>query len=255
MRKGKLYVVGIGPGDTQHLTFRARYALSRSQVIVGYTAYIKLIKGLVERKNIIATGMKQEVSRVRQAIEEARNGKIVSLVSSGDAGVYGMAGLVFQLSLGTEQSSVSADRLRIEVIPGVTAASSCAALLGAPLMNDFAVISLSDLLADRYKIEEKLKAAAKSDFIIVFYNPQSKKRVKLLEKAWEIILKYRPLKTPVGIVKNAYRYGEEVKITNLKEAPSVKDIDMVTTIIVGNSETYRKNKYMITPRGYKLSDV
>lgn len=146
----------------------------------------------------------------------------------------------------------NAARITIEIIPGIMAATACASLLGAPLANDFAVISLSDLLTDRLKIEERLQAAAKADFVIVLYNPKSKKRISLLERAWKIIMKHRSPETPVGIVKNAYREREEVSLISLNEAPSFKDIDMVTTIIVGNQKTFVKNGYMVTPRGYDL---
>ena len=196
---------------------------------------------------MITSGMTQEKKRVKLAIEKALEGKRVCLVSSGDSGVYGMAGLALEC-LRPENAA----GLTIEIIPGIMAATACASLLGAPLANDFAVISLSDLLTDRLKIEERLRAAAKADFVIVLYNPKSKKRVSLLEKAWKIIMEYRSPETPVGIVRNAYREREEVSLISLNEAPSFKDIDMVTTIIVGNQNTFVKNGYMVTPRGYDL---
>lgn len=196
---------------------------------------------------MITSGMTQEKKRVKLAIEKALKGKRVCLVSSGDPGVYGMAGLALEFL-----KPENAARLTIEITPGIMAATACASLLGAPLANDFAVISLSDLLTDRFKIEERLRAAAKTDFVIVLYNPKSKRRISLLEKAWKIIMEYRSPETPVGIVKNAYREREEVSLIRLNEAPSFKDIDMVTTVIVGNQNTRVKNGYMVTPRGYDL---
>lgn len=192
--------------------------------------------------------MHQEMRRAIGAIEKALAGKRVCVISSGDSGVYGMAGIVLELL-----KNKDARRIKIEIIPGIIAASGCASLLGAPLANDFAVISLSDLLTDIKKIRERIRAAAKADFVIALYNPKSKSRIKPLKRAWEEILKYRLPQTVVGIVKNASRSGEEVKITNLKDASLLKDIDMTTTIIVGNSKTYVKNGYMITPRGYDLT--
>ncbi|OGX30320.1 MAG: precorrin-3B C(17)-methyltransferase [Omnitrophica WOR_2 bacterium RIFCSPHIGHO2_01_FULL_49_10] len=246
-RQGRLYIVGIGPGSLEHLSRKAYGSLTDSEVIVGYRTYIKLLGNLTVGKEVITSGMTQEKKRVKLAIEKALEGKRVCLVSSGDSGVYGMAGLALEFL-----KPENAARITIEIIPGIMAATACASLLGAPLANDFAVISLSDLLTDRLKIEERLQAAAKADFVIVLYNPKSKKRISLLERAWKIIMKHRSPETPVGIVKNAYREREEVSLISLNEAPSFKDIDMVTTIIVGNQKTFVKNGYMVTPRGYDL---
>jgi len=245
-----LYIVGIGPGALDHLTRKAYNAITQSQVIVGYKTYIGLISGLVSGKDIIASGMTQEVDRVRLAIEKALEGKTVCLISSGDAGIYGMAGIALEFL-----SSKEARNLEIEIVPGIMAATACASLLGAPLAHDFAVISLSDLLTDKRKIVERLKLAAKADFVIALYNPASIKRKELLREAWKILIKYKSPKTPVGIVKNAYRPGERIRITTLQDAPSVKDIDMFTTIIVGNSETCIKNGFMVTPRGYSMRKI
>ena len=242
-----MYIVGIGPGSLEHLSRKAYGSLTDSEVIVGYRTYIKLLGNLTVGKEVITSGMTQEKKRVKLAIEKALEGKRVCLVSSGDSGVYGMAGLALEFL-----KPENAARITIEIIPGIMAATACASLLGAPLANDFAVISLSDLLTDRLKIEERLRAAAKADFVIVLYNPKSKKRISLLERAWKIIMKHRSPETPVGIVKNAYREREEVSLISLNEAPSFKDIDMVTTIIVGNQKTFVKNGYMVTPRGYDL---
>jgi len=220
-------------------------AIRDSEVIVGYRAYLQLLNGLLAGKEMISSGMTQEIGRARKAIEKALAGSHVCLVSSGDAGIYGMAGVILELLKKEE-----AGKIEIEIIPGITAASSCASLLGAPLMNDFAVISLSDLLTDLKIIEERIRAACRGDFVIVFYNPKSKKRTRPFETAWQILMQHRSSQTPVGIVRNARRSEEEVIITSLEEMPAIKQIDMGTTIIVGNSKTYVKGRYMITPRGY-----
>jgi len=220
-------------------------AIARADCIVGYSTYIKLLGSIISRKEIISSGMTRELERAQKAIEKARSGEAVCVISSGDPGIYGMAGIILELLQGTDASSID-----IEIIPGIISATACAALLGAPLMNDFAAISLSDLLTNWSQIRKRLEAAAGSGFVIVLYNPKSKSRTKPLVKAWDIIKKYRAPETPVGIVKNAYRTGEAVRLACLKDASGVKDIDMATTIIIGNSNTYIKNGFMITPRGY-----
>lgn len=244
--KGRLNILGIGPGDIGFLNQRAYQAILECQVIVGYRTYVKLLKDWVADKEIISSGMTQERRRARQAINKSLEGKNVCVISSGDPGIYGMAGVILELLRKEEEKQIS-----IEVIPGITAASSCASLLGAPLMNDFAVISLSDLLTNRKLIEERVALACKGDFVIVFYNPKSTKRVKPLERAWQILMRHKSPQTPVGVVRNAQREKEEVIITSLKDMLSLKQIDMGTTIIVGNSKTYVRGKYMITPRGYE----
>ena len=246
-RQGKLAIVGIGPGDINLLSQRAKEALNECQVVVGYKTYIKLLSGLVDGKEIISSGMTEEIKRAEHAIEKVLEGKKVCLVSSGDSGIYGMAGIALELL-----SKEELKKLKIQIIPAISAASSCASLLGAPLMHDFAVISLSDLLTDKRLIERRVKLAAQGDFVIVFYNPKSKKRVTPLKAAWQILMKYKSPQTPVGIVRNAYRNNEEVEITELKNMFCSRMIDMFTTIIVGNSKTYVRGKYMITPRGYDL---
>ncbi len=216
-------------------------------MIVGYITYIRLLGKLAAKKEIIASGMTQEISRARQAIEKALAGKKVCVISSGDPGIYGMAGVVLELV-----KSAEARKLNLEIIPGITSACSCASLLGSPLAQDFAMISLSDLLVSRKEIEKKLLACLKADFVIALYNPQSKTRAKPLEQAWKMIAKFRPAKTPVGIVKAAFRPEQEVRIRPLEQAARIKDIDMATTIIIGNSRTFMKNGYMVTPRGYNM---
>ncbi|MBI3991254.1 MAG: precorrin-3B C(17)-methyltransferase [Candidatus Omnitrophica bacterium] len=241
-------MVGIGPGASDHLSQKAREVIAESQVIVGYNAYIKLLDNLAAGKEVISTGMTKEIDRAIQAIEKASAGKKVCIISSGDSGIYGMAAVILELLKKND-----AKKIKIEIIPGITAASACASLLGAPLAQDFAVISLSDLLVGRKTIEKKIKAALNGNFVIVLYNPKSKSRIKPLEMAWNIIKKSRPLMTPVGIVKNAYRAKEDIKLITLKKAALLKDIDMATTIIIGNSETFIKdNRYMITKRGYNI---
>jgi precorrin-3B C17-methyltransferase len=242
-----LKIVGIGPGDRASLSQRAVMALSWCEVVVGYRAYIDLLKDLIKGKEVVVSGMRQEIERAREAIRRALEGKRVCVISSGDSGIYGMAGLILDLLTEEEERQIG-----VEIIPGITAASSCAALLGAPLMNDFAVISLSDLLTDQRVIEQRIRTACEGDFVIVFYNPKSRKRVEPLRKAWQILMSQRPPQTPVGIVRNAQRRGEEVILASLKDLLAVKQIDMGTTIIVGNSKTRMKGNYMITPRGYRL---
>lgn len=237
-----LYIVGIGPGSAGGMTLEAQAAISRSGVIVGYTVYNELLKPLFPDKEYVQTPMRREVDRVRTALELARE-DIVALVCSGDCGVYGMAGLALQLAEeypGTE----------IEIVPGVTAALSGGAVLGAPLTHDFAVISLSDLLTPWEKIEKRLSCAAEGDFAIAIYNPSSSKRADYLRRACGIILKFRSGETVCGWVKNIGRNGDESGITTLSALGSL-EADMFTTVFVGNSETCVVGGKMVTPRGYK----
>ncbi len=240
----KIYVVGIGPGDLKHMTCEAREAIESSDAVVGYATYLKLIEPLLAGKEVVSSGMTKEVDRCRQAISLACEGKTVALVSSGDAGVYGMAGLVLELD--------PPDEMEIGIVPGVSAVQAAAAVLGAPLMHDFAVISLSDLLTPWEAIEKRLAAAAATDFVIALYNPRSKGRSGHLERARDIILRSRPGRTPVGIVRNACRRGEERIIATLADMPLEK-ADMFSLVIVGNSATYLDRKgRMVTPRGYEV---
>ncbi|WP_294351417.1 precorrin-3B C(17)-methyltransferase [uncultured Clostridium sp.] len=239
----KLYVVGIGPGEYEQMTIKAIKALEESEVIVGYTVYVDLIKNHFGEKEFLTTPMKREVDRCILAFEEARKGKIVSLVCSGDSGVYGMAELI--LSIGEDFKDV-----KVEVIPGITAASSGAAVLGAPLIHDFAVISLSDLLTPWEKIEARLDCAAKADFVICLYNPSSKKRHDYLQKACDIMLRHASENTVCGVVRNIGRDGESMEVMTLKELRD-KQVDMFTTVYIGNSQTKVVSGKMVTPRGYK----
>ncbi len=238
----KIFVVGIGPGDYEQMTIRAVKVLEISQVIVGYTTYVKLLEDHFPSKKWVTTPMRREEERCQMAFEEAKKGQIVSVICSGDAGVYGMAGLMCGMS---EDYS----DFEIEVVGGVTAALSGAALLGAPLMHDFAVISLSDLLTPWELIKQRLAAAAMADMGICLYNPSSKKRKDYLHRACEIILQYASADTVCGVVRCVGREGEEKELMTLGEL-MMYEADMFTTVFVGNSTTKRVGKYMVTPRGY-----
>ncbi len=238
----KIYVIGLGPGNFDQITPKALNALNESDIITGYDYYIELIKPLIKGKEIFSTPMRQELDRCKKALEYALEGKTVAVVSSGDAGVYGMAGIIYQVCS-------KYPWVRIEVIPGITACCSGAAVLGAPLIHDFAVISLSDLLTPWEKIEKRLLLASEADFVICLYNPSSKKRADYLKKACEIMIKFKPQNTPCGYVKNIGREGEEYSIVALGELKSAK-ADMFTTVIIGNSQTKVINGKLVTPRGY-----
>ncbi len=243
---GKLTIVSLGPGDPQYLAPKAKTALKQAEVVVGYKTYMDLIDPeLIKGKETISTGMKAEIRRCLMAIEKALEGKDTTVVSSGDAGIYGMAGLVFELI--AEQDLL--DRVELEVIPGIPALSAAAALLGAPLMHDFAVISLSDLMTPWEVIRQRVEAAAKADFVLAIYNPRSKKRVWQLEEVRNLILKFRNKHTPVGIVRNAARQGESVDITTLSHLDESR-VDMLSILLVGNSKTKVFGNKMVTPRGY-----
>jgi precorrin-3B C17-methyltransferase len=242
-RTGKLYVVGIGPGGRPHRTFRACEAIAESRVVVGYTPYLDSIADLTEGKELIASGMTFEVERCREALRRAAEGEVVALISSGDAGIYGMAGLALELA--------HADGLAVpvEIVPGVTAASAAAAALGAPLMLDFAVISLSDLMVSWESIRRRLEAVAASDFVVALYNPRSKKRTGPLDEAVAILRAARPGQTPVGIVTAAGQADESLVVTDLDHLLEQK-VDMRTVVIVGNSRTRQIDGRLVTARGY-----
>jgi precorrin-3B C17-methyltransferase len=245
---GKLHIVGFGPGDLKNMTFWAKEAIDKSDVVIGYETYIELLSPYIQGKEIYETGMTEEVDRAIFAIKKAKEGKIVSLVSSGDAGIYGMAALVFEVLL--ESGWKVGDDPEVEVIPGVTAANACAALVGSPLSLDFAVISMSDLLVPWEIIEKRIRAAAMGDFVIVIYNPKSKKRTWQLTRARDIIMEFRDPLTPVAIVKSAFREGQSIKFTTLKDLGDDSILGMLATVIIGNSTTFIKNGIMLTPRGY-----
>lgn len=238
----KLYVVGIGPGGQNQITPAAMQAMQESDIIAGYTVYVDLVKDQFPEKEFLTTAMKQEVDRCRMAIEQVVNGKTVSIICSGDAGVYGMAGLIYELAQ-------QYPPIEIQVIPGITAAMSGAAVLGAPLIHDFAVISLSDLLTPLDLIMKRVELAAEGDFVLCFYNPASKKRADYLSRACQLIMKHRSPETPCGYVRNIGRDGEESRTMTLRELEQAQ-VDMFTTVFVGNSQTKLINGKLVTPRGY-----
>ena len=241
----KLYVVGIGPGSYEGMTLQAIKAIENADEIVGYTVYCDLLKPYFPDKEFFSTPMMQEVERCRLALEKAAEGKTIAMVCSGDAGIYGMASPILELA--------KEYKVEIEIIPGVTAAVSGAAVLGSPLTCDFTVISLSDLLTPMEVIEKRLESAAMGDLCIALYNPASKKRADYLARACDIILRHQSPDTVCGIVRNIGREGEEMKLMTLAE---LKDYaaDMFTTIFIGNSRTKIIDGKMVTPRGYRYEE-
>lgn len=239
----KLYVVGIGPGAYEKMTIEAAEALKNSDVIIGYTVYVDLVKDHFPGKEFLTTPMKKEVERCVMAFEEAVKGKTVSMICSGDAGVYGMAGLMYEVGVGYPS-------VELTIIPGVTAATGGAAVLGAPLIHDFCLISLSDLLTPWEKIETRLLDAAHGDFVVCLYNPSSKKRHDYLMKACDLMMKYKSPDTVCGTVAQIAREGETAQVMTLRELRDT-EVDMFTTVFVGNSQTKNIDGKMVTPRGYK----
>lgn len=235
--------MGIGPGAYDEMTGRAIRALEESDAIIGYTVYVNLVKDHFADKEFMTTPMKKEVDRCVLAFEEAKKGKTVSMICSGDAGVYGMAGLMYEI--GEDYPDVE-----LEIIPGVTAATGGASVLGAPLIHDFCLISLSDLLTPWEKIEARLLGASQADFVICLYNPSSRKRHDYLQKACDLMMQYKSPETVCGIVANIAREGEVSKVMTLKELRDTQ-VDMFTTVFIGNSQTREINGKMVTPRGYK----
>lgn len=243
----KIYAIGLGPGDSCYLAPQARDILLKCDTIVGYTEYIKLIEDLdISGKEIISTGMLGEIKRCELAFEKALEGKQVAVISSGDAGIYGMAPLLYEMSEKYQE-------VEVIVIPGITAANAAASILGSPLSNDFVVISLSDLLTPWSVIEKRIECAAQGDFVICFYNPRSKKRSEHLKKACDILMKYKSPKIYCGYVKNALRKDVEYKMCSLEDLAQ-NDIDMFTTVIVGNFATKVIKGKLVTTRGYVLSE-
>ncbi len=242
---GKLYVVGFGPGGYAHMTAKAIDVIEKADIITGYTTYVEMLKEFFPDKKYLATPMMQEVRRCRMAVEEARKDQTVAMVSSGDSGIYGMAGIIYQVA-----EEMGAD-IAIETVPGVTAASAAASVLGAPLMHDFAVISLSDLMTPLELIWKRIDCAGQGDLIVCIYNPKSKKRTTYVEQAADILLKYRRPETPVGIVRHAGRKEESSQITTLDKLKDA-EMDMFSVVLIGNSQTYVSGGKMITPRGYTI---
>ena len=242
-KEKKIYVVGIGPGSYEGMTGAAAAALEKSDVIVGYTVYIDLVKDHFPGKSFLTTPMRKEVDRCVMAFDEAMKGQTVSMICSGDAGVYGMAGLMYEV--GENYPDVE-----LNIIPGVTAATGGAAVLGAPLIHDFCLISLSDLLTPWEKIEARLLAAAQADFVVCLYNPSSRKRKDYLQKACDLMMKYKSPDTVCGTVAQIAREGETAQVMTLRELRDT-EVDMFTTVFVGNSQTKNIDGKMVTPRGYK----
>jgi len=250
---GQLTAVGLGPGHPEGMTQRARAALLDAEHIVGYTTYIELLPDEIteEAEELYDTPMCGEVSRTEEAIDRALAGNDVAIIGSGDPNVYALSGLALEI---IESKGATASMVDYEVVPGVPAAQSCSALLGAPLVNDTVSISLSDHLVPMPEIESRLHSAAGESFTIVIYNPWSRKRRENFQKACEILLAHRDPDTPVGIVHGAGRDDEEVMITTLDQLEDLGEediIDMTTTILVGNEETYVWDDRMVTPRGYE----
>lgn len=238
----KLYIIGLGPGGGADLTGRAAAALEASDVIVGYTVYVDLVRDAYPGKELRSTPMRKETERCRMALELADSGRTVAMVCSGDPGVYGMAGLCYELSPQWPE-------VALEVIPGITAACGGAAVLGAPLMHDFCLVSLSDLMTPWEKIEARLRAAAQADFVLCLYNPSSHKRKDYLQRACDILLEAKSPETPCGYVSQIGREGESHTILTLAQLRDAQ-VDMFTTVFVGNSQTQVINGRLVTPRGY-----
>jgi len=246
---GLLYLVGLGPGSDKVLTPAARAALEDSDAVVGFRAYVDQVAGLLEGKELVAMELGQELERAERAVDLAYAGKRVAVVSSGDAGIYGMAGPIFKVLTDRDWNG---ETPRVETVPGVSALQSAAALLGSPLMQDFCAISLSDLMTPWEAITRRLEAAAWGDFVVVLYNPRSRRRTTQLLEARRILLEHRSPQTPVGMVKDAFRQKQRVTITDLESLEArCTEVDMVTTLVIGNSTTYLHRGHMVTPRGYE----
>ena len=249
---GKLYLVGLGPGGPRHLTAEALSALEEAEAVVGYRAYIDQAGAVLSGKEVIVMELGQEMERATRAVDLASSGRTVAVVSSGDAGIYGMSGPVFQVLTDRGWNEVNP---LVETVPGVSAMQAAAALLGAPLMQDFCAISLSDLLTPWEAISRRLEAAAWGDFVVALYNPRSRARRWQLPEARRILMEHRSGSTPVGIVRDAFRPGQSVTITDLETLEQHYDsIDMVTTVVIGNSTTYVHGGRMATPRGYRAKE-
>lgn len=238
-------MVGIGPGVALDRTRRAELAIAESSVVVGYSYYLELIEDLTEGKELLGTGMTQEVDRCREALLRAQEGNTVALVSSGDPGIYGMAGLAIELA------SADGINVPIEIVPGVSAANAAAARFGAPLMCDFATLSLSDLLVPWETIEKRLEAVAAADLVVAIYNPKSKKRVEQLKRAAAIFRKYRPGTTPVGVATAVGSPDEGIALSDLDHFMEL-EINMRSIVVVGNKSSRRIADWFVAPRGYTL---
>ncbi|MFP5401518.1 MAG: precorrin-3B C(17)-methyltransferase [Gammaproteobacteria bacterium] len=244
---GKIMLVGLGPGSHDHLTARARAAIAEADTVIGYVTYIRLVAELLEGKEVIRKSMTEELDRAIEALERARLGRKVALVSSGDAGVYGMAGPTFEVLF---QAGWTPDcGVEVEIVPGASALNTCAALVGAPLTHDFCAISLSDLLTPWPTIARRLDAVAYADFVVALYNPKSGRRTRQIVEAQRLFLRHRRPDTPVAIVKSAYRPKQRIEFTTLDRMAEA-DIGMLSTVLIGNSNTFVREGLMVTPRGY-----
>lgn len=244
---GKIMLVGIGPGNYSHMTNRACEAIAEADVVVGYVTYIKLVADLLEGKEVIRKGMTEELDRAVHALEQARAGKKVALISSGDAGVYGMAGPTYEVLF--QAGWTPETGVEVEVIPGASAINACASLVGAPLTHDFCSISLSDLLTPWPVIARRLDAVAAADFVVALYNPKSGRRTQQIVQAQQLLLRHRRPDTPVVVVKSAYRRREHIEFSTLDKMSNC-DIGMLSTVLIGNSHTFVRHGLMVTPRGY-----
>ena len=250
---GKLYLVGLGPGGLEHLTPAAQDALGQADSVVGYGPYVEQVGPLVQGKNLVTMDLGQELERAAKAVDLAYAGHQVAVVSSGDTGIYGMAGPVFRVLV---DRGWDGQNPPLEVLPGVSAMQAAAAILGSPLMQDFCAISLSDLLTPWETIRRRLEAAAQGDFVVALYNPRSRKRNQQLQEARSILLGHRSGQTPVGIVRDAYRPGQGVILTDLEHLiEHVESVDMVTVVLIGNSTSFVHQGRMVTPRGYEVKQT
>ena len=246
-KTGKIMLVGLGPGSQEHLTARARAAIAEADCVIGYATYIRLIADLLDGKEVIKKAMTEELDRAIEALDRARLGKKVAIISSGDAGVYGMAGPTFEVLF---QAGWTPDsEIEVEIVPGASALNTCAALVGAPLTHDFCAISLSDLLTPWPTIARRLDAVAYADFVVALYNPKSGRRAQQIVEAQRLFLRHRDPQTPVAIVKSAYRPKQRIEFTTL-EKMNEADIGMLSTVLIGNSNTFIRHGLMVTPRGY-----
>lgn len=245
---GKIMLVGLGPGSHEHLTARARAAIAEADTVIGYVTYIRLVAELLEGKEVIRKSMTEELDRAIEAFERARQGRKVALISSGDAGVYGMAGPTFEVLFQAGWTPESG--IEVEIIPGASALNTCAALVGAPLTHDFCAISLSDLLTPWPTIARRLDAVAAADFVVALYNPKSGRRTRQIVEARRLFLRHRRPDTPVAIVKSAYRPKQRIEFTTLEKMTEC-DIGMLSTVLIGNSNTFVRHGLMVTPRGYR----
>lgn len=246
-KTGKIMLVGLGPGAVEHMTGRARAAIAEADTIIGYVTYVRLVADLIDGKEVIKKSMTEELDRAIEALDRAKQGKKVALISSGDAGVYGMAGPTFEVLFQAGWTPES--DIEVEIVPGASALNTCAALVGAPLTHDFCAISLSDLLTPWPTIARRLDAVAYADFVVALYNPKSGRRTRQIQEAQRIFLRHRDPKTPVAIVKSAFRPKQRLEFTTLEKMAEA-DIGMLSTVLIGNSNTFIQGGLMVTPRGY-----